>query len=61
MHLKVLQKELFKIQQKQLVIWLVIIELLIELWQSQEVHHRLIQKQVQINMIKKHLKTDVYL
>ena len=28
---------------------------------SQEVHHRIIQKQLQMNIIKKYLKKDIYL
>ena len=60
MHLKLLQKESFKKQQKQLVIWLVT-KLLIELRKSQEVYHRIIQKKLQTNMIKKYLKKDIYL
>ena len=32
-----------------------------KLRKSQEVHHRIIQKQLQMNMIKKYLKKDIYL
>ena len=39
------QKEQFKKQQKQLVIWLVI-KFQIKLQKSQEVHHRIIQKRL---------------
>ena len=28
---------------------------------SEEVHHRIIQKQLQMNIIKKYLKKDIYL
>ena len=39
------QKEQFKKQQKQLMIWLVI-KFQIKLQKSQEVHHRIIQKRL---------------
>ena len=45
MHLKLVQKEKFKKQQKQLVSWLVV-KFLIKSQKSQEVHHRIIQKQL---------------
>ena len=32
-----------------------------KLQKSQEVHHRIIQKQLQMNMIKEYLKKDIYL
>ena len=38
-----------------------VMKLLIELGKSEEVHHRIIQKQLQMNMMKKYLKKDVYL
>ena len=60
MHLKLLQKESSKKQQKQLVI-LLVMALLIELPQSQEVDCRIIQKQLQMNIIKTYLKKDIYL
>ena len=60
MHLKLLQKESSKKQQKQLVI-LLVMALLIELQQSQEVDCRIIQKQLQMNIIKTYLKKDIYL
>ena len=41
MHLKLLQKESFKKQQKQLVIWLVI-KLLMKLQESQKLHQKTI-------------------
>ena len=59
MHLKLLQKEQFKKQQKQLPIWL-IIKLLTKPQKDQEVHRRIIQEQLQMNMIKKYLKKDIY-
>ena len=49
-----------KKQQKQLVIWLVI-KLLIELRKSQEVYHNMVPKQLQMNMLKKYLKKDIYI
>ena len=60
MHIKLLQLEQSKKQLKQLVIWLVI-KLFIKLQESQEVHRRIIQKQLQMNMIKKYLKKDRYI
>ena len=60
MHLKLLQKESFKKQQKKLVICLVR-KLLIKLWGLQKIDNRIIKKQLQMNMIKKHLKKDKYL
>ena len=59
MHVKRLSIESFKKQQKQLLIWLVI-KLLIELQKSQEVQHRIIHKQLQMNMMKKYLKKDIF-
>ena len=38
-----------------------VIKLLIKLRQSQGIHHRTIEKQLQINMIKKYLKKETYL
>ena len=55
---KPLQKDSFKNKQKQLKIWLVT-KLLIELRKSQNVHHRIIQKQLQTNMTKKYLMKDI--
>ena len=60
MHLKLLQKELFKKQQKQLVIWLVT-KLLIELRKSQKLYHKIIQIKLQMNMKNTYLKKDMYL
>ena len=54
MHLKLLQKEQFKEQQKQLVI-LLEIRLLIRLENAQKLYHRIIQKQ----MKKKHSEKNV--
>ena len=53
--LKLLQKEQFKKQQKQLAI-LLIIKLLIELQKFQKIQNKLIQKQLQLSMIKRYLK-----
>ena len=47
-----------KKQLKQLEISLVI-KSLMELRKSQEVHHRIIQKQLKISMTKKYLKKDI--
>ena len=55
MHLKLLQKEQFKKQQKQLAI-LLLIKLLIELQKFQKIQNKLIQKQLQLSMIKIYLK-----
>ena len=48
MHLKLLQKELFKKPQKQLRIQLVI-KLLIKLQKFQKIHNEIIQKQLQMS------------
>ena len=56
--LKPLQKESFKKQQKQLVI-LLVIKMLMKLQKFQKIHNKIIQ--LQMNMIKKYLKNDVYL
>ena len=60
MHLELLQKELFKKQQKQLVISLVI-TLLIKLQKFQKIRHKIIQRQFQMIMIKKYLKKNICL
>ena len=60
MRLKLLQKEQFKKQQKQLVISLVI-KLLIELQKFQGIHNKIIQKQLQMSTKKKYLKEGIYL
>ena len=60
MHLKLLQNKQFKNEQKQMVIKLVI-KLLIKLQQIQEIHNKIIQSQLQMSMIKKYLKKDMYL
>ena len=60
MYLKLPQKEWFKKQQKQLVIWLVI-KSLTKSRKFQKIHHKMIQKQLQIVMIKKFLKESLYL
>ena len=56
--LKPLQKESFKKQQKQLVI-LLVIKMLMKLQKFQKIHNKIIQ--LQMSMIKKYLKNDVYL
>ena len=43
-----------------LVIWLAV-KFLIELQMSQEVHHRIVQRQLQMSMIKNYLKKDIYI
>ena len=58
--LKTTSKRVIQKQQKQLVIWLVI-RLLTELLKSQEVHHRIIQKQLDMKMLRKYLKEEIYL
>ena len=55
-----LRTSLFKKQQKQLVI-LLVIKLLIELGNFQKIQNKIIQKKLQLSMIKKHLKKDIYL
>ena len=52
MHLRLLQKEKFKRQHKQLVIWLVI-KLLTELRKFQKIHSKIVRNQLQISKIKK--------
>ena len=54
------QNEQFKKQQKQMMIWLVK-KLLLELKKFPTIHKRIIQKQLQMKMIKKYLKNDIYL
>ena len=58
--LKITSKRLNQKTAKQLVIWLAM-KLLIELQKSQKIYHKIIQKQLQMNMIKKYLKRDLYL
>ena len=55
-----ISKEQFKKQQKQLVIWLVI-KLLIKLRGFQKIHNKIIRRQLELSMIKKYLKKDIYL
>ena len=50
-----LRTSLFKKQQKQLVI-LLVIKLLIELGNFQKIQNKVIQKKLQLSMIKKYLK-----
>ena len=57
MHLELLQKEQFKKQQEQAVIWLVI-KLLIQLRKFKKIHNKILQRPLQMNMIKKYLKKD---
>ena len=56
--LELRQKGQFKKHQKQLVIWLVI-KLLIELRSFQKIYKKTILRQLQMNMIKEHLKVDI--
>ena len=63
MHLKFLQKEQFKMQLKQLAIWLVI-ELLIKLQKSLEVQHGIVQRQMKVkqeiyDLTEKYQKIDI--
>ena len=60
MRLKLLQKEQFKKLQKQLVIWL-LMKLLKKSRKFQKIHNEIIQKHLEMSMIKKYLKKDVYL
>ena len=60
MRLKLLQKEQFKKQQEQLVVSLVI-KLLIELQKFQKIHSKIIHRQLQMRMITKYPKKDIYL
>ena len=60
MHLKLLKKEQFKKQQKQLEISLVT-NLIIELLWFQKIYKRVIEKQLHMSMIKKYLMKDIYL
>ena len=55
-----ISKEQFKKPQKQLVIWLVI-KLLIKLRGFQKIHNKIFRRQLQMSMIKKYLKKDIYL
>ena len=58
MCLKLLQKEQFKKQQKELVIWLVV-KLLIKLQKFQKIHNKMIQTKLQMRNIKKYLNKDM--
>ena len=53
--LKTTSKRVIQKQQKQLVNWLVI-KLLKELQMFQKINNKIIQRQLQMNMIKKYLK-----
>ena len=57
-HLKLLQREWFKKQQMQQVIWF-IIKLQIKLRGSQKIHNKIIQRHLKMSTINKHLKKDV--
>ena len=57
MHLELLQKEQFKKQQEQAVIWLVK-KLLMQLRKFKKIHSKTLQRPLQMNMIKKYLKKD---
>ena len=54
------QKEQFKKQQKQLVIWLVT-KWLIQLRKYQNIHNKIIRRQLKKVMTKKYLKKYIYL
>ena len=58
MHLKLLQKEQFKEQQKQLVI-LLEIRLLIRLENAQKLYHRIIQKQMKKKYSEKNVSPEL--
>ena len=58
MHVK-LQKESFKKQQKQPVIWFVI-KFPGKLRKFQTIHNKIIQRQLQMSMIKKYLKEGIF-
>ena len=63
-HLKLLQKEQYKKKRNHQVIWLVI-EMLINLQKSQEVQHRIVQKQLKVkhkiqDLIQRYQKNYVY-
>ena len=57
---KTASKKQFKKQQKQLATWLVI-KVLTKSLNFQKMYNKIIQTQLQIRMIKKHLKQDTYL
>ena len=57
---KTASKKQFKKQQKQLATWLVI-KVLTKSLNFQKMYNKIIQTQLQIRMIKKHLKQDIYL
>ena len=57
MLLKLLQKEQFKKQQNQLDIWLVT-KLLIKNSKNQKIYNKIIQKQLQMTMMKKYLEKE---
>ena len=59
MHFKLLQKDQFKKQQKQLAICLVI-KFLLKLGKLQKLHNKIAQKLLQMR-IKKYLKKDIFL
>ena len=60
MRLKLLQKELFKKHQKQVVISL-LTKLIIKSKKIQKSHNKIIQKHLQMSMKKKYLKKYTYL
>ena len=57
MLLKLLQKEQFKKQQNQLDIWLVT-KLLIKNSKNQKIYNKIIQKQLQMTMMKEYLEKE---
>ena len=61
MHLKLFQKEQFKKEHKQLVIWL-FKKWLIKLWNPQELICIIVQRQLKTkDLIKRYINKDVYL
>ena len=65
MHLKLLQKEQFKKEQKQLSIGLAV-KLMIKLQKNKKLHHRIVQRQIEMkqnimDLIVKYQKKDIYL
>ena len=59
MHFRLLQKDQFKKQQKQLAICLVI-KFLLKLGKLQRLHKKIVQRRLQMR-IKKYLKKDIFL
>ena len=60
MHVKLPKKDPFKKQQKEPVIWSVI-KLESKLQNFWKIHNKILQRQLQMSMIKKYLKKVMYL